>query len=70
MFNPFLTNVLSHHYQSGESTVIFRGIMSDFEFLCHFSMKFLYANRKAPDEMPHFAASHLGLYCLPAPQKG
>ena len=28
-------------------------------------MKFLCANRIAPDGRPHSAASHLGLYCLP-----
>ena len=28
-------------------------------------MKFLCANRIAPDGMPHSAASHLGLFCLP-----
>ena len=27
-------------------------------------MKFLLASRIAPDETPHFAASHLGLFCL------
>ena len=47
-----------HHYHLGESTVIYRGIRGDFEFLFHFSMKFLKANRIAS------AASHLGLNCL------
>ena len=28
-------------------------------------MKFLYANRIAPDGTPRSAASHLGIYCLP-----
>ena len=28
-------------------------------------MKFMKANRIAPDGMPCFAASHLGLFCLP-----
>ena len=40
-----------------ESTFIFRG------------MKFLQANRIAPDGMPRFAASHLGLFCLPMSHK-
>ena len=40
-FNPYLTNGLFHHYHLGESTLIFRGIRSDFEFLSHFSIKFL-----------------------------
>ena len=39
--------------------------MSNFSFLFHFSMKILSANRIAPDGTPRFAASHLGLFCLP-----
>ena len=30
LFNPYLTNEFSHHYQLGESTFIFRGVRSDF----------------------------------------
>ena len=30
VFNPYLTNGFSHHYQLGESTFIFRGVRSDF----------------------------------------
>ena len=40
-----------------------------FYFLSHFSMKFLFANRIAPDGTPRSAASHLGLYCLPMSHK-
>ena len=61
VFNPYLTNEYSHYYLLGQSTFIFRGIRSDFEFSFHFSMKFLCANRKAPDKTPCSAASHLGL---------
>ena len=32
-------------------------------------MKIMYANRIAPDGMPRFAASHLGLFCLPMSHK-
>ena len=32
-------------------------------------MKFLHANRIAPDGTPHSAASHLGLFCLPMSHK-
>ena len=39
--------------------------MSIFSFIFHFSMKIMSANRIAPDGTPHFAASHLGLFCLP-----
>ena len=64
-----MTNGFSHHYHLGESSFIFRGIRSDFKFSYNFLMKFLLANRIAPDGMPRSAASHLGLYCLPMPHK-
>ena len=32
-------------------------------------MKFMSANRIAPDGTPCFAASHLGLFCLPMSHK-
>ena len=60
-----MTNGLSNCYHLDEPTLVFRGIKSDFEFLFHFSMKFLLANRIAPDGTPRYAVSHLGLYCLP-----
>ena len=60
--NPYLTNGFSHHYQLGESTFIFRGDRSNFYFLSQFSIKFLFANRIAPDGTPRSGASHLGIY--------
>ena len=45
------------------------GIKSAVSFLLNFSMKFLRVNRKAPDGTPRFAASHLGLFCLPMSHK-
>ena len=69
MFNLLGTNGLSHLYHLDESIFIFRGIRSNFSFLFHFSMKFVSANRKAPVETPHFAASHLGLFYLPRSHK-
>ena len=66
--NPYLTNGFSHYYHLGESTFIFRGVRCDFKFLSHFSVKFLKANRIAPDGTPRSAASHLGLNCLPMSQ--
>ena len=69
VINPYLTNCFSHHYQLDESTFTFRGVRSDLYFLSHFSMKFLCANRIAPDGTPHSAASHLGLCCLPMSHK-
>ena len=38
-------------------------------FLFHFSMKFLSANRIAPDVTPQNAELHLGLFCLPMSHK-
>ena len=67
--NPYLTNGFSHYYHLGESTFIFRGIRSDFQFLNKFLMKILLANRIAPDGTPRSAASHLGLFCLPMYKK-
>ena len=67
--NPYLTNEFSHRYQLGESTFIFRGVRDEFYFLSHFSLKFLCANRIAPDGTPRSAASHLELYCLPMSHK-
>ena len=69
LLNPYLMNGFSHHYQIYESTFIFRGVRSDLEFLFNFSIKFLYANRIAPDGMQRSAASHLGICCLPMSHK-
>ena len=41
LFNPYLMNGFSHHYQLDESTFIFRGRRCDFKILFHFLMKFL-----------------------------
>ena len=43
---------------------------SDLYFSSHFSMKFLCANRIAPDATLQFLASHLGLCCMPMSHKG
>ena len=64
-----MTNRLAHCYRLGESTFNLRDIRSDFEFLTQSSMKFLYANRIAPDGTPRSAASHQGLFCLPLSHK-
>ena len=37
--------------------------------LFHFLMKIMKARRIATDRMPRFAASHLGLFCLPTAHK-
>ena len=64
-----MTNRLSHPYHLDESTFIFRGLRSKFSFLFHFSIKFIRANRIAPDGTPRFVASHLGLFYLPMHHK-
>ena len=64
-----MMNGLSHRYHLDESTFICSGSRSDFSFSFHFSMKFMQANRIAPDGTPRFAASHLGLFCLPMSHK-
>ena len=58
-------------YRTIGPLVIFRGVRSNFFiFISFFSMKFMSANRKAPEGMPHFTASHdLGLFCLPISHK-
>ena len=45
------------------------GVIFIYCFLSHFSLKFLCANRIAPDGTPRSAASHLGLCCLPSSHK-
>ena len=62
-----MANGFSCPYHLDESTFIFRGFGSNFSFLFHLSMKMIQANRIAPDGTPCFAASHLGLFCLPMP---
>ena len=52
-----------------ESILISRDIRSKFSFLFQFSMKTKLAKRIASDGTPRFAASHLGIYCLPMSHK-
>ena len=67
--NPLVTNGLSNPYHLDESTFILRDIRSNFSFAFHVSKKFMSANRIAPDGTLRFAASHLGLFCLPMSNK-
>ena len=62
--DPYVTNGLSHPYQLVESIFILGASGLILSFLFHFSMKFIYANRIAPDGTPRFAASHRGLFCF------
>ena len=59
----------SHPYHLDESILIFRDIRSKFSFSFNFSIKFMKANRIAQDGTPRFAASYLGLSCLPMSHK-
>ena len=69
VFNTLVTNGLFHPYHLDVSTFIFRGNRSNWTFSFHFSMKITLANIIAPEGTPHFAASHLGLFCLPMSHK-
>ena len=60
-----MTNEISHPYNLDESTFNSRGVRSYFSFF----FIFVLANRIASDGTPHFAASHLGLFCLPMSHK-
>ena len=68
LINPYLMNEFSLRYQLGESTFIL-GVLEVIFIFYHVSMKFLCANRIAPDGTPRSAASHLGLFCLPMSHK-
>ena len=63
--NPNKPSALSNRYHLDESTFVLRGIGSEFSFLFHVSMTFMSANRIALDVTARFAASSLGLFCLP-----
>ena len=64
LLNPYVTSGLAHHYHLAESTVILGASRVILNFHSIFFMKLLKANRIAPDGMPCFGASHLGLFCL------
>ena len=64
-----MTNGFSHPYHLDETILIFRCIRSKFSFLFHFSMKIISASRIASGGTLRFAASHLGLFCLPMSHK-
>ena len=72
LFNLYLTNGFSHRYQLDEPTFIFRGVRSDFYFsFVSFLMKFLCANKKAPDGTPRSAGVTSGAILFAyVPQKG
>ena len=60
-----------HFYTSMELSIlyfIFRGCQRYFpwnDVFLSLKIVFILANSADPDEMPHYAAFHLGLHCLP-----
>ena len=50
VIHPYMMNGLSHCYHLGIH-FYFRGVQGDFQILFHLSIKFLLANRIAPDGM-------------------
>ena len=70
LFNPLVTNGLSHPYHLDGSTFIFtdiRGIF--FHIFISFFDEIHKISKIAPDGKPRFAASHLRLFCLPMSHK-
>ena len=43
---------------------ISRGVMHNFKKYFYLIIFFTFTNSVDPDEIPHYAALHLGLYCL------
>ena len=56
-------------YQLDQSISVLRVVGLYFSFLFNFRYNFLQANSGDPDQMPHYVASDLGLYCLPMSHK-
>ena len=67
--NPLVTNGLSLPYQMGVSIFIFSGNRKSSSFLFYFFDENHVNKQIAPDGTLRFAASHLGLFCLPMSNK-
>ena len=65
MFNPLVTDGLSHPYHLDESTLIFRGIRSNFSFFISYFDENRVSKQNNPRWDAAFATSHLGLFCAP-----
>ena len=63
--NPFQINGFFHTIKSGRSIVYIEGLQFP-KNVVFLSLKifFLLANSVGPDEMLHYTAFHLGLYCF------
>ena len=63
--SPLQSGELFHPYILEESICYLRDIRYKFLGLIGSRQKLLIANSGDPDQMPHYAASDLGLHCLP-----
>ena len=66
--NPFMTNGTFHKFdtvKSGWSIVYIEGLHVITFKNIKFFLDFVLTNNADPDEMPPYAAFHLGLHCLP-----
>ena len=66
--NPHLPNGLSHPYQLDGSIFHLRGAWSTFFIFIIFLIEINVIKSVDPDQTPRFAASDLGLHCLPMSQ--
>ena len=64
-FNPFMPGRLLYLISLDESISIIRGVWLIFLSPCFIYIPVFNANSIDPDQTPHFAASDLGLHCLP-----
>ena len=67
ILSKHVTGGFYYPYYLDES--IFRGIIGDFSIYVLMKLMYTNFNRIAPDETPHFMASHLVLFCLPTSHK-
>ena len=68
VFKPFHSDGFSIHIDTINmdlSILFFRGHRSEFQHISVPEDFFILANSANPDEMPHYAAFHQGLHCLP-----
>ena len=63
--NPLYSDGLFHPYKLEKSICYLRCIRCNFLGLYGSRQKLLLANSEDTDQMPHYAASDLGLHCLP-----
>ena len=64
LFNPVKLNGNSLYYYLEQSISVLRDVGWYFSFLFKMKENIIEANSGDPDQMPHSAASDLGLHCL------